>query len=312
MVSDPVLKRILETTNLKNADSSNESERFSSSSKKKVEVVENVNNNTEKYCVYAHVLRSDGRLYIGMSAQHSVFSRWGNDGEGYSMTQPIFHDAIKQYGWNAFDHQILCYDLPYNTAAKIEKDLIITQKTTDINYGFNGIPETNQSTLANTNVKVPYGHYYCTVSNVIMSEERTTRTGKTYRRIGLVLHILYGVYAGNYIYDDTYVYNDKPRTYCNQMRNKYQRYCIIVGNDPTEILTDFTHTVYNNVMEKTYKFVYEINLIEDPKNYKDGYRIIVLNAIPIHDISISNALRTNVLTKEILKQLCRAKMDCEV
>ena len=61
--------------------------------------------------------------------------RWAN-GAGYKKNF-YFYRAIKKYGWNAFEHEILYQDLALEEAKAIEIDLISKWKLTDKQFGYN-------------------------------------------------------------------------------------------------------------------------------------------------------------------------------
>lgn len=65
--------------------------------------MENRDNN-KTYCVYLHTNRMNMKRYVGITSQKPE-KRW-NGGEGYQ-TQKKFYNAIRLYGWNNFDHEIL-------------------------------------------------------------------------------------------------------------------------------------------------------------------------------------------------------------
>ena len=86
-----------------------------------------------KYVVYMHVNKLNGKKYIGISKD--PISRWAN-GRGYYKNKH-FNDAIQKYGWGGFDHLILFSDLDKETACNIEQWLIAGYKTTDRTCGYN-------------------------------------------------------------------------------------------------------------------------------------------------------------------------------
>lgn len=85
------------------------------------------------YTVYCHTNKVDGKKYIGMTGT-SVEDRWAN-GRGYNH-QP-FGRAIKKYGWDAFEHQIVQSDLTEEEACALETELIEKNKTRNKKYGYN-------------------------------------------------------------------------------------------------------------------------------------------------------------------------------
>lgn len=82
------------------------------------------------YCVYEHVF-PNGKRYIGIS--NNPVKRWRN-GEGYS-TQPKVYRAIKKYGWDHIQHNIIIKRLTQEQAKTLEKYLIALLNT--IEHGYN-------------------------------------------------------------------------------------------------------------------------------------------------------------------------------
>ena len=90
--------------------------------------------NNQKYIVYVHTLRRDGRRYVGIT-RRTPKQRWHN-GKNYS-NNPYFYNDIKKYGWDAFEHEIIYTGLSKDEACEIEKRLIKQYKTQQHDYGFN-------------------------------------------------------------------------------------------------------------------------------------------------------------------------------
>ena len=84
------------------------------------------------YCVYKHTSPS-GKIYIGITSMKPE-SRWKN-GEGYR-TQ-MFYNAIKKYGWDNFEHEILFDSLTKEESEKKERELISYYKSNQKDYGYN-------------------------------------------------------------------------------------------------------------------------------------------------------------------------------
>ena len=97
--------------------------------------------NTENiYCVYAHVNKINGKIYIGQTLNY--ISRWSSNGRHYQTHNKYnnknhFYNSIKKYGWTNFEHIILEKELNKEQADKIEKNLINTFNTTNQRYGYN-------------------------------------------------------------------------------------------------------------------------------------------------------------------------------
>lgn len=89
------------------------------------------------YSVYCHTLKEDGRKYFGITCQKPEY-RW-NGGRGYlnHSYHSHFSNAIKLYGWDAFNHEILYTGLSQEEARQKEIELIAEFNTRDRRYGFN-------------------------------------------------------------------------------------------------------------------------------------------------------------------------------
>lgn len=87
-----------------------------------------------KYTVYKHVSPS-GKVYIGITKQKPE-ARWGRDGSGYKHS-PHLRAAIKKYGWETFQHEILADGLTQKEAETKEVELIAFYMSTDPRYGYN-------------------------------------------------------------------------------------------------------------------------------------------------------------------------------
>lgn len=74
--------------------------------------------NCKNYCVYLHVNKFNGKIYIGITSRKPEI-RW-RSGKGYS-EDTYFGRAIKKYGWDNFGHYILEYDLSKEEAGEKEK-----------------------------------------------------------------------------------------------------------------------------------------------------------------------------------------------
>lgn len=85
------------------------------------------------YYVYEHKNKENGKKYIGITSRVPE-KRWEN-GHGY-IGQP-FYKAIKKYGWDNFEHKILCVCESEEEAK--EKEIFFIKKfdTTNSNKGYN-------------------------------------------------------------------------------------------------------------------------------------------------------------------------------
>lgn len=88
----------------------------------------------EKYCVYKHTNKSNGKMYIGITSQ-AVEVRW-KKGFGYRYC-PAFWRAIEKYGWDGFEHEIIISECSKEEAENFERELIAKYNTSDEKYGYN-------------------------------------------------------------------------------------------------------------------------------------------------------------------------------
>ena len=86
------------------------------------------------YVVYAHINKTNRKIYIGITSQKPE-NRWRN-GDGYKGCVH-FYNAILKYGWDGFDHEIFASNLTQEEAANMERILIKKLNTQNIEYGYN-------------------------------------------------------------------------------------------------------------------------------------------------------------------------------
>lgn len=91
--------------------------------------------NDKQWCVYIHTNKINNKKYIGITCQKPE-SRWGINGEHYN-GQEKFYNAIQEYGWDNFNHEIVETNLNKTTALAREAELIL-QYDTVIN-GYNSV-----------------------------------------------------------------------------------------------------------------------------------------------------------------------------
>lgn len=89
-----------------------------------------------EYSVYKHTSPS-GKVYIGITSQNPL-SRW-KSGYGYQ-DNTYFFNAIRKYGWENFEHEILDAGLDRKAAEKKEIELIAFYKSDRRGYGYNRDP----------------------------------------------------------------------------------------------------------------------------------------------------------------------------
>lgn len=87
------------------------------------------------YSLYIHTNKINKKVYIGITCQQPVSNRWKN-GAGYKKC-PLFYNAIKKYGWENFEHQIVLENLTKTMAEQMEKYFIYIFKANQKEFGYN-------------------------------------------------------------------------------------------------------------------------------------------------------------------------------
>lgn len=80
-----------------------------------------MNNEDKRWTVYKHTFPNN-KIYIGITS-FNVLKRWKKDGHGYQ-DQGIIGRAIKKYGWDNIQHEILFENLSEKEAKEKEQELI--------------------------------------------------------------------------------------------------------------------------------------------------------------------------------------------
>ena len=88
----------------------------------------------KRYLVYKHTSPS-GKVYIGIT--YKTIQGRKNDGYGHNA---CFRTAIKKYGWDNFNHEVVADGLTLEEAHRLEQELIAETNSTDRNYGYNISP----------------------------------------------------------------------------------------------------------------------------------------------------------------------------
>lgn len=84
----------------------------------------------QEWSVYAHILKADGRKYIGQT--NNISARWKPSAYKNSVK---FYNAIMLYGWDAFEHIVLEENLTLEQANEREEYYIALYNT--VENGFN-------------------------------------------------------------------------------------------------------------------------------------------------------------------------------
>lgn len=91
--------------------------------------------NDKQWCVYIHTNKINNQKYIGITCQIPE-NRWGINGEHYN-GQEKFYNAIKEYGWDNFTHEIVEANLDKTSALAREAELILIYDT--VANGYNSV-----------------------------------------------------------------------------------------------------------------------------------------------------------------------------
>ena len=77
---------------------------------------------SNSFSVYVHQNIKTNRTYVGITEQIPPCKRW-NNGNGYKKNIKFYKD-IQKYGFDKFEHRIVCSGLTQEQAVKIELELI--------------------------------------------------------------------------------------------------------------------------------------------------------------------------------------------
>lgn len=86
------------------------------------------------YVLYEHRNKINGKRYIGIT--NSTTKRWYGKGKAYERC-PYFGTAIKKYGWDNFEHNVLIRGLSADEASRLEKLYIKLLRTCEKPFGYN-------------------------------------------------------------------------------------------------------------------------------------------------------------------------------
>lgn len=90
-------------------------------------------NMNKKWCVYVHI-SPNKKYYVGITSQKPE-KRW-KGGSGYK-NNIHFYNAIKKYGWDNFQHEIIASNITKQEAENFEILLIDKLKSNNKLYGYN-------------------------------------------------------------------------------------------------------------------------------------------------------------------------------
>ena len=87
--------------------------------------------NKNNYCVYVHINKINGKMYVGQTC--NIKERWRCHGKNYFACVKFFN-ALKKYGWDNFIHEVIKDGLCKEEANILEKELIATFDTIKTGY----------------------------------------------------------------------------------------------------------------------------------------------------------------------------------
>ena len=109
--------------------------------------------NNYVFLVYMHINKINGKVYVGITHHANPNKRWGYSGQKYTHCKK-FVNAIKKYGWDNFDHYVICRT-DKEKAKAIEITLIAHYKKLGISYnlsdggdGAESITEANRKAIS--------------------------------------------------------------------------------------------------------------------------------------------------------------------
>lgn len=127
-----------------------------------------------EYIVYLHVNPKNKRVYVGITNQ-GIHKRWKN-GHGYTKCKK-FYNAIIKYGWNNFEHVVLCKTYK-SRALLLEKTLIKFYKSRKLSYNITDGGENNVPSMLGK-------HHTEEAKRKISNAGKRPCSDKTKRKIGL-------------------------------------------------------------------------------------------------------------------------------
>ena len=87
--------------------------------------------------IYMHKNKINGKVYIGQTIQNNPLLRWRKNGKGYyKKGKSHFLNAIKKYGWDNFEHIIIC-KCKKEDLNKLEKYYIKKYNSFNPKFGYN-------------------------------------------------------------------------------------------------------------------------------------------------------------------------------
>ena len=135
----------------------------------------------QEYCVYAHINKTNGKIYIGQTCQKPE-KRWRR-GQGYWHNQH-FWNAIEKYGWNGFEHKIIASNLTFDEANNLEKLLIEKLDTMNPDKGYNCTSGGNKKKTISEETRKRLRESHLNYSEEMIQRMRERMSGKNHPNYG--------------------------------------------------------------------------------------------------------------------------------
>jgi group I intron endonuclease len=132
----------------------------------------------KRFIVYMHINRINGKRYVGITSKRPEV-RWGKNGAGYkNNSDSHFWNAIKKYGWDNFEHNILMEDLSLSDALKNEFKISKEYKTTNPKYGYNEVVGRGGNFIVSKETRKKYSNASSGKKNPMYGKKHTKETLK--------------------------------------------------------------------------------------------------------------------------------------
>ena len=104
--------------------------------------------------IYMHKNKINGKIYVGQTVREKANYRWGNNGKKYidNNSNSHFSNAIKKYGWNNFEHIIIC-ECELEQLDDKEREYIKLFDSTNPEKGYNSESGGNKNKIISEDAK---------------------------------------------------------------------------------------------------------------------------------------------------------------
>lgn len=195
---------------------------------------------SEKYIVYLHINKINGKVYVGITSYSNPSRRWSYGYKG----NPHFQASLLRYGWDNFKHIVVFSNLKKETACRIEQLLILKYKKQKRCYNIANGGEGSSAMSEGTKDKLrqykgplasQYGKKH-SKERVEQQRVATTRLWKEQREHRLAQLLKYGFKSG----EEHPMYN-KVRTEEDKIRisQALSKVVLMLDKKTGEILKEF-------------------------------------------------------------------------